>query len=217
MKFIDISLPITSELPTWPGDPQVSFHALSAISMGDESNLTQISMSLHTGTHIDAPKHFIDTGRTTDQIPLEKLIGDVLVVGIDDSVDVLTDAVLETHLQSADIKQANKILFKTRNSNILHTHLHEFHTDFVGIDTSAANYLAQFNLDLIGVDYFSVSPYNETSSPHLILLSREIVLLEGIDLTNVSPGFYQLICLPIKVFDCEGAPARAILIDSSAS
>ena len=217
MKYIDISVPITSELPNWPGDPQVSFHVLSAISLGDESNLTQISMSLHTGTHIDAPKHFFDSGLTTDQIPLEKLIGDVLVVGMDNSVDVITEYLLQTHPQWAEIKQAKKILFKTRNSNFWHTQSHKFRTDFVGIDTSAANLLTQFNLDLIGIDYFSVAPFDETSSPHQVLLSREIVVLEGIDLSNVNPGFYQLICLPIKVFECEGAPARAILMDSSPS
>ena len=112
LKVIDISVAITSQFPPWPGDPAVKFHTLSSIEKGDESNLTQISMSLHTGTHIDAPKHFLDQGITTDDIALSKLIGRVLVVEIDQSVDVITESLLINHPKSAVIKETTKILLK---------------------------------------------------------------------------------------------------------
>jgi len=217
MKIIDISVPISSQIPTWPGDPPVIFTTLSSISKGDGSNLTQLTMSLHTGTHIDAPKHFFDHGKTTEQIPFEKLIGEVLVVGIDETVDVITESILRMHSQSDEIKKAKKILFKTKNSKFWHSYPAEFRTDFVGIDASAAAYLAALKPDLIGVDYLSVAPYDETDTPHQIMLEYEIVLLESIDLTEVLPGVYQLVCLPIKVANCEGAPARVILIEYSGS
>jgi len=215
IKVIDISVAITSQFPPWPGDPAVKFHTLSSIEKGDESNLTQISMSLHTGTHIDAPKHFLDQGITTDDIALSKLIGRVLVVEIDQSVDVITESLLINHPQSADIKETTKILFKTRNSSYWHSHPSEFQHDYVGIDASGAAYLAQFKPDLIGVDYYSVAPYADTYTPHHILLAQGIVLLESIDLTGVPTGYYQLICLPMKIARCEGVPARAILLDEA--
>lgn len=213
MKIYDISLPIQPNMPVWPGDPPVEMQALSLIEKGDHSNVTQIKMSVHTGTHIDAPHHFIHSGDTVDQIPLRKMIGKVFVMVIDDDVDVISDQVLELHPDFQSLKQATKVLFRTRNTSLWHSHPKTFQRDYVGINASGAALLASLNLDLIGVDYLSIATYHETNEPHQILLSKEIVLLEGIDLSKVPSGFYELYCLPLLIQGCEGAPARVILID----
>ena len=213
MKIYDISIPITSTLPTWPGDPPVEFTLGSAIARGDSSNVTRISMSIHTGTHIDAPKHFIETGGSVDQIPLKQLIGEVLVIEIDPEVNVLSKPILDNHPDIKLIGKTKKVLFKTRNSNLWQQYPHNFRKDFVGIDTSGARFLHQFNLDMIGIDYLSVAAYDDTELPHQILLSGGCVLLEGLDLSKVTGGFYEIYCLPLNLPGCEGAPARAILVD----
>lgn len=213
MNVFDISIPIDANMPVWPGDPSVILRQVSSIDRGDEANVSQIKMSVHTGTHIDAPKHFINNGKTIGQIPLEKLIGDVLVVSIDDAVEVISEEVLQNHPQRSSFYKTSKILFKTRNSAYWRASQTAFREDYVGIDSSGATFLAQLDLDLIGVDYLSIAPFNDTTEPHLILLAKEIVLLEGIDLSIVEPGIYQLFCLPLNILTSEGAPARAILVN----
>ena len=213
MKTIDISLSIHPSMPVWPGDPHIDLHQVSTIANGDTSNVSQLTMSVHTGTHIDAPKHFIDSGLTVDQIPLEQLIGEVLVLEIDYDVDIISDHILQSHPNKALLEAATKVLFKTRNSNLWAEKPTVFDKNYVGIDTSGARYLQQLNLDLIGIDYLSIAPFNETSSPHQILLSGGSVLLEGLNLSAVTGGVYELFCLPMNITGCEGAPARVMLID----
>ena len=215
MKIYDISVPITPDMPVWPGDPAVDLQQVSAISSGDSANVTHLSMSAHTGTHIDAPKHFIDTGKTIGQIPLEKLVGEVLVMQIDHSIDVISKTVLQSHPNRSPLENAHKVLFRTRNSTLWHQSPSEFRMDYVGIDASGAEFLAGLGLDLIGIDYLSIAPYDETLTPHQILLAEDIVLLEGLDLSNVRAGIYELYCLPIHLPGCDGAPARVILVDRS--
>ena len=213
MKIFDISLPISEDLPIWPGDPKVSLQQLSAIKNGASSNVSKVKMSVHTGTHIDAPRHFLDAGKTIDQILLEKLIGEVLVIALDDDVEVISKDILINHPQNLFLHHTQKVLFKTRNSSLWQTDATSFQADYVGIDTSGAGYLAAFDLDLIGVDYLSIAAFHDTTRPHQILLEKEIVLLEGINLSNVPAGTYTLYCLPLLIANCEGAPARAILIE----
>jgi arylformamidase len=211
MEIYDISIPITSSMIVWPGDPQVTIRQLSAIQQGEESNVTQIRMSVHTGSHIDAPKHFIDSGNTIEEIPLQKLIGDALVIEIDEKIDVISAEVLKSLLNFDGIKDIRKILFHTRNSAFWHQTSRTFQEDFVGIDSSGAEFLANFDLDLVGLDYLSIAPFHDISKPHKTLLSKEVILLEGIDLTAVPGGIYHLCCLPLKLIGIEGAPVRAIL------
>ena len=212
MKIFDISLPINPRMAVWPGDPPVKLQQLSAIAHGANANVSQIEMSVHTGTHIDAPNHFIDSGKTIDELPLEKLIGQVLVMEIDHKVDIITESVLEKHPDGDLLKTAKKVLFKTRNSSLWKVHPTEFQSDYVGINKSGASYLAKMTLDLIGMDYLSVTSFTDTVEPHQILLAKGIIMLEGIDLSGVSGGLYQLYCLPLNIEGCDGAPARAILI-----
>lgn len=213
MKIYDISLPISPTIPTWPGDPPLEIVSDSAISSGDEANITRMELSVHTGTHIDAPKHFIDTGITVDQIPLTKLIGEALVIDIDQEVDVITDQVLRSHPAIGSLNDIKKVLFRTRNSLRWCDSPAVFHEDYVGIDSSGARYLERFHLDLIGIDYLSIAPFDETLLPHQVLLSAGIVLLEGLDLSEVPGGVYELVCLPLNIIGVEGAPTRAILFD----
>jgi arylformamidase len=210
-RTFDISVPISTTSLIWPGDPVVTIRQMTSISNGAESNLSQIRMSVHTGTHIDAPAHFIEGGKTIGDIPLEKLIGEVLVVEMGEAIAVITEESLINHPKHLAMMQARKILFKTRNSQLWHEDPLVFNEDYVGIDTSGAAYLSKLDLDLIGIDYLSISPFNDLEKPHQILLGRDIVLLEGIDLSQVPAGVYQLYCLPMKLQACEGAPVRAVL------
>lgn len=213
MKIYDITVPISSSMPVWPGDPLVSLNQISAIKNGDHSNVTQIRMSVHTGTHIDSPRHFIDSGKTVDQIPIEKLTGNILVLVIDETEKVISQRVLKQHPHRNLLERTTKVLFRTRNSTLWQLHPITFQPDFVGIDTSGAEYLSKLNLELIGIDYLSIAPYGDTLLPHQVLLSKEIVLLEGLDLSGVPGGTYELYCLPLTIMGCEGAPARVILVD----
>ena len=213
MKIFDISLPITHDMVIWPGDPPVEINRLSAIKDGNDANISKISMCVHTGTHIDAPSHFIDQANTIEQIPLTKLVGKTFVMDLCDQTDVIDEDMLRGHPDGDKLIQSKKVLFKTRNSAFWVEKPGQFDEAYVGINSSGANYLASLNLELVGVDYLSVASYNETELPHKILLSREIVLLEGINLRDVPPGFYYLYCLPLPILGSDGAPARAILID----
>jgi arylformamidase len=211
MKIYDITLPVKPGMLVWPGDPPVTLRQVSSIQKGDQSNVSQLRLSVHTGTHIDAAKHFLDNGKTVDQVSLSKLIGSALVIQIDEQIDVITDQVLKNHPRNSEIGKYSKILFRTRNSSQLKSFPNTFNKAYVGIDTSGAEYLAGFPLDLIGVDYLSVAPFWDTEAPHKVLLSRDIILLEGIDLSTVPEGIYQIFCLPINLVGSEGAPARVIL------
>ena len=211
-KIYDISLPITPEMAVWPGDPKVTIRRVASLEKGDESNISQIRMSVHTGTHIDAPLHFIREGKSIGEVPLEQLVGEAVVLAVPDKVDVISREVLEGLPGLDALQTIKKVLFKTRNSRSGLVEAHEFNKDFVGLDSSGAQLLSGFDLDLVGVDYLSIASYHDTDRPHEILLEREVVLLEGLNLAEVPEGLYGLYCLPINLAGCEGAPARAILV-----
>ena len=211
MKIYDISVPIRPDMATWPGDPPVQIQPIASIDQGDDANITQIQMCVHTGTHIDAPRHFIDDGKPVDALGFDPFIGDVLVVAFNPDVDVISGRALAEHQAVPALRRAKRVLFKTRNSELWDSHPHTFQENYVGLDASGAAFLSELSLSLIGVDYLSVAAFHDTHQPHQILLSREIVLLEGINLTGVDPGEYQLLCAPLRIAGCEGAPARVFL------
>ncbi len=215
MKIIDISLPIRPEMPTWPNDPPVRLERISSIAEGDPANTTQLGMCVHTGTHIDAPNHFLVDGITVEQLPLEIFIGEALVLEIAPDVDTITNQVLSAHSDFQQLSKAKRVLFKTRNSKLWTTHPNTFQEDYVGLDASAASLLAEMDLCLIGLDYLSVATYQDTHQPHQILLSRGMTLLEGLDLSKISSGKYQFVCAPLLIEGAEGAPARAFIIQSN--
>lgn len=211
LKFIDISLPISPDLPVWPGDPPVVLERVKSISEGSASNDSRMGCSVHTGTHVDAPLHFIDQGAPVEQLPLDILVGPTEVIEVQDS-DVITQAILENLTLRED---TTRLLIKTRNSDLWRDAKHGFNPDFVALDSQAARWVVDQGIRLVGVDYLSVQRFGDKDpATHRILLEAGVVIVEGLDMREVKPGTYQLICLPIKLVGSDGAPARTILIEA---
>jgi len=205
-ELFDITMPIHPKMPVFPGDDPPQQKWLHRIQDGDGNNLSALVLGSHTGTHVDAPYHFVENGITLDQIPLEVFVGKALVIEITDPESISVD-----ELRRHPIASAERVLFKTRNSSLLSRS--EFQEDFVYIEGSAAEYLVRQGVRLVGVDYLSVDQYGAESSPaHHTLLGHGVVILEGADLSSVEPGAYTLVCLPLKVIGAEGAPVRALLL-----
>src|SRR5208283_1987914 len=210
MKLFDITLPITNDLPVWPGDPSVSLTMNTSIAKGDGCNVTGIQMGAHTGTHIDAPYHFLQDGATIDSIPLETFMGRCVVIEVDSEVSIQKKDILKY-----DIAGQSRVLVKTRNSQIWTGAFKSFDTNYVSLGKDAAQYLVEMKVLLVGIDYLSVESFNSPdSSVHKLLLMHNIIILEGLNLSGVKAGLYELFCLPLKLMGCEGAPARVILRDT---
>jgi arylformamidase len=205
MKIYDVTVPISKDLVIYPGDPPVKIERKSVINKdGAKSNLSRYSFGSHTGTHIDPPAHFIEGGMTVDRLPLELLIGRARVVEV--TASRIDEAVLEEFDFTADVR----VLFKTRNSYLWGRK--EFVEDFVHITPGAARYLVNEGIKVVGIDYLSVEKYGvEEPETHLTLLGGGALIIEGLDLREVEPGDYEMICLPLKVKDGDGAPARVVL------
>ncbi len=210
MRIVDISLPISPRLPVWPGDPPVEIEKLSLISEGADANVSRISCGVHMGTHVDAPNHFIDSGQGIETLALEVLIGPAYVLDLI-GVEVIDEATLE----GADIPDdVERILFKTRNSMYWASGIHTFQEDFVAVDLSGAEWLIEHGVKLVGVDYLSVAPFDAGVPTHQALLRHGVVIVEGLDLSSIEAGWYDLACLPLKIIASDGAPARAVLMSN---
>jgi arylformamidase len=208
MRTYDITLTISPEMIVWPGDPKVDIKRISSIDSGDNANVSQISMSCHTGTHVDAPDHFMNNGKTVESLSLDLLIGRAYVLYLPD-VNLITASVL----MDADIPpRTRRLLFKTRNSDFWASGNKEFQTEFVGLSVDAAELLVDRNVKVVGIDYLSIAPYKQGKPVHTILLDAGVVVIEGLDLSRVSQGRYTLHCLPLKLGGADGAPTRAILV-----
>jgi arylformamidase len=211
MTIYDISLTISPSLPTWPGDPGLELEQSESMDKGAHVNVTRISSSVHLGTHVDAPHHFLNDGRTVEQLPLDVLTGPCYVVQMPDGIDAITAEVLERTEITSDMK---RILFGTSNSHEWVKGESKFMEDFVAITEDGAEWLVEHGVQLVGVDYLSVAPYGDSGPTHNVLLKAGVVVVEGLDLSSVMRGFYDLYCLPLKIAGSDGAPARAILIQS---
>jgi arylformamidase len=208
MRTYDITLTISPNLPTWPGDPGVKLERVEKIEDGSNANVSRMDMGVHTGTHVDAPYHFLSDGTTVDKLNLSLLTGRAYVLHLPE-VYVITAAVLE---EAQIPPRTRRVLFKTRNSDLWVDEEPDFQTDFVGIAEDGAEYLVRRGVKLVGVDYLSVAPYKKSRPTHERLLEAGVVVVEGLDLSEVSQGRYTLYCLPMKLANSDGAPARAILI-----
>ncbi len=211
MTIYDISLTISPTLPTWPGDPGLELAQFESMDKGAHANVTTISSSVHLGTHVDAPHHFLNDGRTIEQLPLEVLTGPCYVTQLPDGIEAITSEVLNRTEITSDMK---RVLFGTSNSHYWAKGESKFQTDFVAITEDGAEWIVERGIQLVGVDYLSVAPYGDSVPTHTVLLKAGIVLVEGLNLSNVMRGFYDLYCLPLKIAGSDGAPARAILIQS---
>jgi arylformamidase len=208
--YYDISVPISAAMPIWPGDPPIDVKQVSSINLGDKFNLSRLEFGTHTLTHVDAPRHFIEQGLSVDRLPLDILIGSAVVVQPRSEGNLITAG----HLDQLDIHNVERLLIKTGNSNLWAGGRYEFEPDFVSLSNDAAHWLVSKGIKLVGIDYLSIEAFSARDLlVHHTLLEKGIVILEGIDLSQVPEGRYQLICLPLKVRDGDGAPARVVLTD----
>ena len=209
MTIHDISLPISEALVVWPGDPAVSITQTAHIDRGDAATVSRLELGAHTGTHVDAPAHFVQGGAGVESMDLSALVGLALVAEAKE-VDILTADVLA---ELAIPLGTERVLLRTRNSELWTRDKQTFYTDFVAISEDGARWLVERGIRLIGIDYLSVAPYVSPAPTHRLLLDAGVVLVEGLDLSSVRPGMYQLVCLPLNIVGIDGAPARAILIE----
>lgn len=210
MRIYDISLPITNQMPVWPGDPQPNLERIVKMEDGANCNISQIMMSVHLGTHVDAPYHFLGgDSPTIEQLSLNTLIGRVYVLHLDDDIELVTAKILE---KAQVPSRTRRLLIKTRNSHLWEQPQTSFHEDFVSISPDGAQYLVDHGIRVVGVDYLSVAPFTESVETHQILLKAGVIIVEGLDLSVVSQGRYSMYCLPLKLVGSDGAPARVILV-----
>jgi len=193
-------------MPVFLGDPPVRIELAQAIAEGASCNVTRLDMGAHTGTHVDAPVHFIEGGSGADALPLEALIGPAWVV----DGTRLTGEIDEGALDGLDIPDdESRLLFKTPNSALWDRDA--FSDGFIGLTDGAARALAARGIALVGADYLSIAPHGKAAPTHYALLKAGVVIVEGLDLREVDPGPYDLVCLPLRIVGCDGAPARALL------
>lgn len=211
MPIYDITVAIAAgQTPTYPGDPGIEIKQWAALSQGDAANVTLLNFGAHTATHIDAPAHFIAGAAKIDALPLDAMIGRARVIEIAASVQAIDARELARH----DLSGATRLLFKTRNSGFWAEAESNFREDFAYIEPDGARWLVQSGIRLVGVDYLSVEKFrSERFETHVELLSQNVVIVEGLDLSKVPAGDYELICLPLKIASGtgDGAPARAVL------
>lgn len=207
-RIYDVSLPVRSGGLIYPGNPEIAIEPQQAISRGAGANVSRISFGSHTGTHVDAAKHFFDDGQTVDQIELSKLIGPAILIAVDDGLPSVTADDLKRH----DIGTHTRVLIRTRNSS--YNTESEFRQDYTFLAPDGAEYLVNKGVELVGVDYLSVEQFHSGHHrTHLTLLGKSIVIVEGLNLKGIEPGEYEFICLPLRLEGLDGAPARAVLID----
>jgi arylformamidase len=205
-EWIDVSVPLHTGMVHWPDNPPVSIERELNMDRGDACNVSKMSMGAHTGTHMDAPIHFIHGGIGIDQMPLTAAIGRARVIEIGDPVSIKPG-----ELVGHNIQRGERILFKTRNSARCWQG-DDFVEDFVYIAHEAAQYLASLGVQTVGVDYLSVGgSHVDGPETHQALLGGGVWIIEGLNLSQAGPGDYDLICLPLRIVGGDGAPARAIL------
>lgn len=205
-QLIDITVTINPDLPIWPNSPGYSIRALQNINEINEANVSYLSLEVHTGTHIDAPLHFIKGGKDTSSIGLDTLIGLCQVIEIND-VDTIEANDLEKCLGEDPLP---RILIKTNNSKTDWPR-NNFIENYVAISKEAAEWLVLHNVKLVGIDYLSIQKFNHNTETHKVLLKNEVVIVESLDLSNVKPAKYNLVCLPLKIDGLEAVPCRVIL------
>lgn len=209
MSWRDITLPVRSGVTVYPGDPDVRLAPHAAIERGDPANVTRLELGSHTGTHVDAPRHFIAGGTPVDVLAIDALCGPARVLDLTRVVRLIEPADLVA-AGLDDGGAAERLLLKTRNSHLLRDL--RFREDFVALSPAAARLLVARRIALVGIDYYSVEPFGvERYDVHLALLGAGIAILEGADLLDVEPGEHDLLCLPLRLEGLDGAPARAAL------
>jgi len=206
-RIFDVSVRTSAKMPFYPGDPQFVLTRVKALERGDAANVSQIAMGVHTGTHIDAPAHFLTGGATLDGLPLEATIGEAVVADLRGRARIEAASLKEVSLGAGDI-----LLCKTDNSALWDRE--DFQKDYVALTAEAAHYLIERGIKAVGIDYLSIEAFGSNDfRVHKLILGAGITVIEGLDLSGVMPGRYEFFCLPLALSGVEGAPARAILIE----
>jgi arylformamidase len=205
MKLIDVSVPLDARLPTYPQNTPFTLEPIKRIARGDSSNVSTLHMSAHAGTHVDAPRHFFDEGAGAEALPLEMLVGRARVIEVDSRTGITAE-----DLQRVDFSDDIRVLIKTHNSTLWGSPA--FHENYIGVTDSGARHLVEQGIKLVGVDYLSVEQFKNVGKPaHHVLLGAGTIVIEGLDLRDVDPGIYEMLCLPLRIVGSDGAPARVVL------
>jgi len=204
MKMYDISVPLTAGLPTWPGDPRLLIEPVLLLENGDGARVSRITFGDHSGTHLDTPAHILENGTTLDDIPLSLLLGRALVA---DLRGCTTIGLAE--LTGLPLAGEKRLLLRTGNSALWSRP--DFSPNYVALTAEGAEFLVSRGIRLVGIDYLSIESFSGDGTVHRTLLENDVVILEGLDLSEVPAGVYDLICLPLRIAGAAGAPARAIL------
>jgi arylformamidase len=204
MKIYDISVPLSEDLPVFPGDPKAEIEPVARLTRGDAANVSRITMSTHSGTHLDAPRHFMDHGISVDHLPLSLFVGAALVAEVSG-----VNGIGRAELTRLPLEGAERLLLKTDNSRLWDQP--GFSEDFAHLTMDGAGYLVEKGIKLVGIDYLSVESFVGKGEVHRLLLGNGVVILEGLNLAGVPAGNYELISLPLKIKGGDGAPVRAVL------
>lgn len=203
--WLDVSVPITPQMIRWPGDPAVRLTRLEELASGDPANLSRLSASLHSGTHVDAPSHYLAGAATIDQMPVAAMIGPARVIAV-----AAAGVIDRDDLCGLKLVAGERLLLRTGNSELYRRG--RFSRDYVGLTEAAAAWLAAQGLQTLGIDYLSVAGLLcDQAAVHKRLLEAGVWIIEGLNLAAVTPGAYDLLCLPLAVLGAEAAPARVLL------
>jgi arylformamidase len=204
-KLLDVSVPLAPGLPTYPGNPVFELQPLKRIAEGGSSNVSRLVLGTHSGTHIDAPRHFIDDAPGVEGLRLDLLIGRARVVEVDKR-----GGITAAELEAAGLREDLRVLFKTPNSALWNSTT--FHEDYTYLTEAAARYLVEQGVKVVGIDYLSVEQFKKAGAPaHHALLRSGAIVIEGLNLSEAEPGMYEMYCLPLLVAGGDGAPARVVL------
>jgi arylformamidase len=205
MKLIDVTVPLDSNVPTYPGNTPFQVEAVKRLANGDSSNVSTLRLSAHAGTHVDAPRHYFDHGAGADHLALEMMCGRARVIELTTRKNVTPD-----DLAPFDLSEDVRLLLKTHNSKLWGSP--EFHNDYIAVTEPAARFLVDRGVKLLGVDYLSVEEFKKAGAPtHRTLLGAGTIVIEGLNLRDVEPGTYEMFCLPLSIVGADAAPARVVL------
>jgi arylformamidase len=205
-RLLDVSVLLTAGMPVYPGNPEFECTPVKRIADGASSNEAKLVMGTHTGTHVDAPLHFFDGRPGVDQMSIELLIGRARVIDLPHR-----GGITEQHLAAAGLREDLRVLLRTPNSALWNSN-DGFHTDYTYITEDGARFLVDQGVKVVGVDYLSVEQFNKAGAPaHKVLLGNGVIIIEGLDLSEADPGQYEMYCLPLKLANGDGAPARVVL------
>jgi len=205
-RLVDVSVSLQPGLATYPGNPEFELQPIKRVAAGASSNVSRLVLGTHTGTHVDAPRHFFDDGAGVDALPLDLLIGRARVIDLPHRGGITAE-----HLAAAGLREDLRVLLRTPNSALWNTS-DGFHTDYTYVTEDAAKFLVAQGVKVVGVDYLSVEQFKKPGAPaHHVLLGNGVIIIEGLNLSDAEPGAYEMYCLPLRIANADGAPARVVL------